>query len=503
MKEKIQTKYACKNIERIYPKRNWFADPHVKWLTEKEAKFANEKRGALLRSIFHKVKHNFMGYKIATGDLSPGCLICGQGDWLCLYTKSKCTARCFFCPQDGKRKEEPHLYYDMRIKFDTPQVTIDYLDRFKMRGISFSGGEPFVALGEILKHIKRIKKRFGKDMYIWIYTNGDLVNKDKLMRLKEAGLNEIRFNISSRNYDLRPAELAVNIIDTVTVEIPAIPEDYEIVKKCLVKMQDIGVKHLNLHGLQASPFNYNNFLKRGYTFLHLPNYPIFESELCALELIKYAVDNKITLPINYCSNTYKFNFQGRGNRMKLVHFVKENFEEVTDLGYIRRLSAEGRQADIKKLVEILKADKRNNNLWKLSNNETKIFMHWALIKYLDFNKFKLNILYFEPRFMADLEINNADSNNKVIDLNYKKKLRIEKIPVTQLNKMSRIAIEIFHNLFIEKFIEKIGDKKFVDCLSKKYKLNTRQKWNKAKEEIKFFVSLENIEYFKPSFSEVY
>ena len=63
----------------------------------------------------------------------------------------------------------------------------------------------------------------------------------------------MRFNISARKYDLKAVKMAAGIIDTVTVEIPAIPEDYEILKKCLPRMKAIGVAHLNLHQLFASP----------------------------------------------------------------------------------------------------------------------------------------------------------------------------------------------------------------------------------------------------------
>lgn len=63
-----------------------------------------------------------------------------------------------------------------------------------------------------------------------MYTNGYLIDKNKLITLKEAGLNEMRFNIAARHYDLKAVKMAADIIDTVTVEIPAVPEDYEILK---------------------------------------------------------------------------------------------------------------------------------------------------------------------------------------------------------------------------------------------------------------------------------
>jgi pyruvate formate-lyase activating enzyme-like uncharacterized protein len=175
--------------------------------------------------------------------------------------------------------------------------------------VSFSGGEPFLQYKKVLDYIKKIRERLGKGIYIWLYTNGDLVDKKKLKALKEAGLNEIRFDIAARNYDLKAAKMAVGIIDKVTIEIPAIPEDYEKLKKCLPQMKAIGVAHLNLHQLFSNQHCYKKFIDHRYTFLHQPNLPILESEMTALRIIKYALDKNIGLPINYCCLIYKHRFQ--------------------------------------------------------------------------------------------------------------------------------------------------------------------------------------------------
>ena len=179
-------------------------------------------------------------------------MTCGQGTWSCLFIGSLCTANCFYCPQDRKnKKDQPPT--ESGLMFDNPDDYVDYLEKFKFKGVGFSGGEPLLKYKKILTYIKKIRERLGKGIYIWLYTNGDLVDKNKLNALKEAGLNEIRFDIAARNYDLKAVKMASAIIDRVTVEIPAIPEDYEILKKCLPRMKAIGVAHLNLHQLFANP----------------------------------------------------------------------------------------------------------------------------------------------------------------------------------------------------------------------------------------------------------
>ena len=305
-----------------------WAYTEMKWLSEAEAKEANKKRNKLLQSISGRINSNFLGNKIGPGCLSPGCTTCGQGTWSCIFIGSLCTANCFYCPQDRKKNnDQPPT--ESGLVFDHPEDYVDYLEKFKFKGASFSGGEPLLKYEKILTYIRKIRERLGRGIYIWLYTNGDLIDKNKLNALKEAGLNEIRFDIAARNYNLKAVKMAVGIIDIVTVEIPAIPEDYKILKKCLPRLKAIGIAHLNLHQLHASRYCYKEFIDHGYTFLHKPDMPILESELTALRLIKYAVDNNIELAINYCSTIYKNRFQRKGYRERFQTCIMSQYWSLT------------------------------------------------------------------------------------------------------------------------------------------------------------------------------
>jgi pyruvate formate-lyase activating enzyme-like uncharacterized protein len=238
------------DIEYIREQTGW-AYQDMKWLSKEEAVKAGSERNALLQSVSGRVIKHFNESKISTGPLSPGCMTCGKGTWSCIFIGSLCTANCFYCPQDRKqKKDEPPN--ESGLIFNDPDDYVDYLEKFKFKGVSFSGGEPFLKFKEVLAFIKKIRKRLGRGIYIWVYTNGDLVDEKKLKALKQAGLNEIRFDIAARKYSLKAAKMAAGIIDRVTVEIPAVPEDYEILKKCLPKMKAMGVAHLNLHQLNAT-----------------------------------------------------------------------------------------------------------------------------------------------------------------------------------------------------------------------------------------------------------
>jgi pyruvate formate-lyase activating enzyme-like uncharacterized protein len=281
--------------------------------------------------------------KPALGSLSPGCRTCIEGTWSCLYITGACTRNCFFCPspQSNENRDRQPVVPE-NVSFASAHDYVEYLKQFDFRGISFSGGEPLLVMGRVLDYMKAIKRCFGDRHYIWVYTNGDLVTNETLLLLKKAGLNELRFDIAANGYDLGAIKKAVDYIDTVSVEIPAIPEDVELVKPLLKEMENIGVKHLNLHQLMRTSHNSEHMKRRGYSPVNEALYPcqtpILESELAALELMKHAVDTKINLGINYCSRCYKAKFQGMANRKRAALFSSGNLSDVSGIGYLRKMA---------------------------------------------------------------------------------------------------------------------------------------------------------------------
>lgn len=271
-------------------------------------------------------------------NLSPGCWTCVDGTWSCIHINSLCTRDCFYCPRDKTKETTPEAD---GFKFTHTDLYIDHLKKFNYQGIGFSGGEPFVVFERLLTDLRRIREVFGRRHYLWVYTNGDLVTEEKLSALNQVGLNELRFDISARGYDLKPVQLAVRHIDTVTVEIPAIPEDVQRVKPLIKRLEALGVKFLNIHQLHSSRHNQKALMERGYTFLNSDYFsgqsPILESEWAALEILKHAIRKGTRMGIQYCSFCYKGRFQGMAFRKRYGPLFKENNESITETGFIRSL----------------------------------------------------------------------------------------------------------------------------------------------------------------------
>jgi pyruvate formate-lyase activating enzyme-like uncharacterized protein len=271
-------------------------------------------------------------------NLSPGCWTCVEGTWSCVQINSLCTRDCFYCPRNKARETIPEAD---GFRFARTELYIDHLKKFNYQGIGFSGGEPFVVFERLLTDLRRIREVFGRRHYLWVYTNGDLVTGERLRALNQIGLNELRFDISARGYNLKPVQLAVRHIDTVTVEIPAIPEDVQRVKPLIKRLEAIGVKFLNIHQLHSSRHNQRALMERGYTFLNSDYFsgqsPILESEWAALEILEHALCKGTGMGIHYCSFCYKGRFQGMAFRKRYCPLVKKNNETITETGFIRSL----------------------------------------------------------------------------------------------------------------------------------------------------------------------
>ncbi|HNW44241.1 MAG TPA: radical SAM protein [Elusimicrobiales bacterium] len=327
----------------------------AKEFTSGEYRRLTAARDRLLRACVSRGAAYLQGNrsKIYTGTLSPGCLRCSGGTFLCLFLTEKCSRSCFFCLQDrsGPQVREYEAVEIMNgSRFSSPEDCIKHLRCLGYRGVGFSGGEPFLEFEKLLRYVKKIRSALGGGIYIWAYTNGDLSTDKNLRALAAAGLDELRFDLSARNYDLAPVRLAARRVKTVAIEIPAIPEDLNTVVALLPELRSLGVKHLNLHQLRCTRHNFRAFAQRGYAVVRpkaSAETSVPESEITALKIIKAALDGGGGLAVNYCSSLYKDRFLTRTGRARLAAYQAGNGggspEEgaPTGAGLLRRLYWEG------------------------------------------------------------------------------------------------------------------------------------------------------------------
>jgi pyruvate formate-lyase activating enzyme-like uncharacterized protein len=368
------------------------------WFADKEAIAATRERNHLLELLSGRIHFGANGTKPHKGALSPGCVICQDGGWGCNLINRLCTRDCFFC----KRWHTPKTELDPETEgcsFPDANAHAKFVRCLGVRGIGFSGGEPLLVPDRLLNHLQMMRKEFGESLYLWMYTNGDLVTPDLMKELGHAGLNEIRFNLAARDYDLTPLVIAKAHIPAVTVEIPAIPEDFERMKPLMKEMQEVGVDFLNLHQLTVESQNWRFLLNRPYRLNCGVSLCVHESELCALQLMLYACESGLRLPVNYCSSIYKLRFQQRGYRARRGMAMSEPFEEITQTGHLRTLKVRSSREQIATLSNLLLADGGQTDRWKIQRDGQAIALHSSLMPFVDWQSSRLSIQYSEPDFV--------------------------------------------------------------------------------------------------------
>lgn len=316
----------------------------------------------LASALGHGAELSCKGSKPHIGALSPGCRACAEGRWSCLFVNGRCNCRCFYCPTAQDDPGEPTTN---GLTFTKAAEYASYVEQLDFSGASISGGEPLLSFDKSLNFVTALERRLGDRVHLWLYTNGVLADADKLARLRDAGLDEIRFDIGATNYQLAHLERAIGVIPTVTVEIPAIPEEGARLRETLVSLANMGVDHLNLHQLRLTPFNLPQLVKRPYTFLRGDKITVLESELLALELVAWVAERKLALPVNYCSFVFKHRYQRAAARRRAAARMRKPWEGISEAGYLRTTALLGDVAQLQRASEALQALPEATERWQL------------------------------------------------------------------------------------------------------------------------------------------
>ena len=331
---------------------------YMNWVDEARAASAHAERSELLAGP--GVLVSCLGTKIHHGPLSPGCRQCAGKAWSCLFISGRCNGTCFYCPTPQDSDDPPMAG---TVPFHRPEHYAAYVRLFGFGGASVSGGEPFLDFERSLEYVRALRQACGPDLHIWLYTNGILATVEKLRRLADAGLNEIRFDIGATNYNLKAVRLARGVVPTVTVEIPAVPEEQDRLLDLMPDLSEAGVAHLNLHQLRLTPHNARHLLDRDYTFVHGPKVTVLESELCALRVLANAAARNLPLAVNYCSFVYKNRFQAAASRERFGPWLLAEGEELTASGHIRTLQTQDSPDSPWRTIALADAPGNASELW--------------------------------------------------------------------------------------------------------------------------------------------
>ena len=267
----------------------------------------------ILRAIGATIRND--AKSIVINQLSPSCDACRTGkDSATFFISLRCHRDCFYCFNPNQENYEYYLDHKRDVVAELEQYVAHHV---KLKHIALTGGEPLLYPDEAACFFEKAKTLFPKS-HTRLYTSGDHLNKALLEDLQKAGLQEIRISIRMHDSEKALAHtfnqlaLAKLFISNVMVEMPVLPGTFEEMKAVLRKLEEIGIFSINLLEFcyplsQPEEFRQRGFKIKARPFRVLYNYwyagglPIAGSEQVCLDLVEFAIREKLHIGVHYCS----------------------------------------------------------------------------------------------------------------------------------------------------------------------------------------------------------
>ena len=255
------------------------------------------------------------GASLVSGRICGACDACrtGVGSYTGILSLM-CHRNCFFCFNPNQAEFDE---YAAEMKDWRSELKLLHRHNPDMRFIALTGGEPLLHREECIAYFKTARSLW-PEASLRLYTSGDLLDRDMLLSLQEAGLEEIRFSVKLDDSPERGEKVWANMalaketIPRVMVEMPVMPEAEKEMSGILARLEELGIFGINLLELCFPYHNAEAFRQRGYALRYPPyrtlynfwyagGLPVDGSELLALKLLKEAAQKGYRLNVHYCS----------------------------------------------------------------------------------------------------------------------------------------------------------------------------------------------------------
>lgn len=258
-----------------------------------------QKRLNSLKALGFTVRND--GTSVCLNRLSPGCVDCSRGTALTVTATPRCNRNCFFCLSRGHRGQKIKL---------TDTIANIYKCRNYILSLAITGGECLLALAATVDILELAKKLAGDICQTRIYTNGDMLNRRVLKKLRAAGLEEIRISVKP-DTDFKKIALAKEYVPRVMVETPVFPGKEDEMKRVLLKLNKLEIFGVNIVEFIFPCRNASLYKRKGYKLItdtindfSMPYsyaYPIYGSETSCFNLLEFAAAKNFSIGMHYCS----------------------------------------------------------------------------------------------------------------------------------------------------------------------------------------------------------
>jgi pyruvate formate-lyase activating enzyme-like uncharacterized protein len=206
------------------------------------------------------------------------------------------------------------------------------------KGTGVTGGDPVLRISKVVRYVKLLKRFFGKDHHVHLYTNGRHVTGDILLQLKDAGVDELRFHPERRDWS--KIALAKQAGFAVGAEMPAIPGSGGPLRELVEYLTGVKADFLNLNQLEFCPQNAHQMKQRGYILDKGGMASVEGSEETAMSIVNWASENGMEMPIHYCPSSVKDAVQTRKRLIRRGRNVARPYETMDRDGLLSKLTVE-------------------------------------------------------------------------------------------------------------------------------------------------------------------
>ncbi|MCD1295559.1 radical SAM protein [Methanocella sp. CWC-04] len=304
--------------------------------------------------------------------LCEGCRLCHQGAKMVLFITGICSRDCFYCPLSEERKGKDVVYANEKVVRSDADVIAE-ARQMDALGTGITGGEPLIRLDRTIHYIRLLKNAFGKQHHIHLYTS-TAPDIDVLEKLKNAGLDEIRFHPPEDEWDdfrntryYASLKAAKEAGMDAGIEIPAIKSVPEIEKA----VKDVG-GFLNLNELEFSDTNCDAMRARGYELRDDISNAVRGSEQTGYEIVLNTIANT-----RYCSSRFKDAIQLRERLKRIARNVARPFDEISDDGTIIYGEITGNIAAALKLIMEVEVP---SGMYEYNEDTGRIEIAWWILE---------------------------------------------------------------------------------------------------------------------------
>jgi len=267
------------------------------------------------------------GESLAAGNITRGCELCIEGRKLVLFVTGKCNLDCYYCTISKGRWQADEVWANERLVKQDADI-IDEAKKCGAKGAGITGGEPLLELDRVVRYIRLLKKKFGKQFHIHLYTNGTLATADVLRKLHAAGLDELRIHQNKK-----AVKEALKLEGwKVGMEVPCIPGSEKELCKLIDFLGTARAHFLNLNELEFSERNIAPMEKIGMATRKDSLTAVKGSRETAMKVLRYAAGQN--LPVHFCTAALKLDYQLRNRLRNRANNIRKGFEKVTPEGFL-------------------------------------------------------------------------------------------------------------------------------------------------------------------------